>query len=69
MSGLPPSYLVYRAMWSVLHLALLALVGYVVVRWWVHDSHGSQLVSTWASWAGGVQQWLFHLIPFPWEKL
>jgi hypothetical protein len=67
--GLPPSYRVYRGLWSVLHVAVLLLVAVVIGSWWFTDTNGGDLVEGWWEWAGGVQQALFHWIPFPWDSL
>ncbi|MCZ2817253.1 hypothetical protein [Modestobacter sp. VKM Ac-2984] len=66
---LPPSYQAYRGLWSLLHVALLAVGAMLLGSWWFTDSNGSDLVAGWWAWASNVQQTLFHLIPFPWVAL
>jgi hypothetical protein len=66
-NGLPPAYLVYRGIWSLLHLALLALGAAVLAQWWFDGTNGPDLVDGWWAWAGRVQSAVFHYVPFPWD--
>ena len=67
MNGLPPSYPMFRSLWSVLHPILLVLLAMAVTWWWFTDSNGAHLVSSWWTCARMVQQAIATAVPFPWE--
>ncbi|MCZ2826068.1 MULTISPECIES: hypothetical protein [unclassified Modestobacter] len=52
-----------------MHVALLLWVTFLLGSWWFTDTNGGDLVAGWWDWASGVQQALFHWIPFPWDSL
>lgn len=66
-NGIPSGYLAFRTAWSALHIALLVVAALVLVRWWLHDSQGSEMVSSWWSWASGVQRSMSRAVPLPWQ--
>lgn len=69
MSGPPPTHLVYRGLWSLLHGALLLLGAVLVARWWFDGSQGADLVVAWWEWARGRQQEMSGSVTFPWDHL
>jgi hypothetical protein len=65
--GLPPAYLVYRGLWTLLHAALLMVAAALVARWWFDGSNGADLVADWWAWAHRVQSGVFLSVSFPWD--
>jgi hypothetical protein len=65
--GLPPAYLAYRGLWSLLHGALLVLGAVLLALWWFDGSNGAGLVADWWTWASRVQSAVFRSVSFPWD--
>lgn len=66
-NGIPAIYWVYRWAWSVLHLAILAILAILLLVWAFTDNQGAEALSGWLRWISNLRYTLSNLIPFPWD--
>lgn len=65
-NGLPLAYGVYRVLWTILHVGLVAAGLVAAVLWFLHDGQGMQIVtSSWQT-LTDAQRTVASSIPFPW---
>ena len=67
-NGTPIAYALHRALWSILHLALVALAVVALLVWFVHDHRGADLVSAISNGLADAQHTVARAIPFPWGR-
>lgn len=66
-NGIPIAYYVFRTVWSVMHLVMLAALLVAVILWSVHDDQGLRFISAWWRMSISVSATIFHALPFPWD--
>lgn len=65
-NGFPVAYALFRGLWSVVHLALVALAIAAAVLWFLDDNQGVELATTIWSGLTDAQATVANAIPFPW---
>jgi hypothetical protein len=68
-NGIPIAYYVFRTVWSVMHLVMLAALLVAMILWSVHDDQGARFISAWWRMSLSISATIFHALPFPWELI
>lgn len=65
--GIPTIYWAFRWGWSVLQLAILAVLLESFIVWAVTDNQGAEAFSSWLGWIEHLRNTLSSLLPYPWR--
>jgi hypothetical protein len=65
--GIPTIYWVFRWVWSILHLLILAALATSFFLWAFTDHQGADAFAAWLSWINNLRYVLSHLLAYPWE--
>jgi hypothetical protein len=65
-NGIPTAYYLFRTVWSVMHLVMLAAL-LAVILWSIYDSQGVRFLSAWWKISASISATIFHALPFPWD--
>ena len=66
-NGIPIAYYLFRTVWSVMHLVMLAALLVTVILWAIHDGQGVSFISAWWTMSISISATIFHALPFPWD--
>jgi hypothetical protein len=66
-NGIPIAYHLFRTVWGVMHLLMVAALLAAVIVWSVHDGQGVRFISAWWRMSISISATIFHALPFPWD--
>lgn len=68
MKGMiPRGYVAFRTAWTVLHVLIVAVGAYFLVRWGITDDNAVRLYRDSMDSLFGLQRAVSQFIPFPWS--